>query len=297
MANRLQLDFSIESREDRSVFVNEYVERPEFVKKPLTSDELETIADYILWGKDANGLNARQTGDCGLRSKRGTWDTNPAESLDGLMEQPGFNEASLSPLDSVPIRVKREVFSREKALAECPDYLRPIFIDLFRQIDELDLKINYYDLAHNRRKNPPREQLLAKFTDEEKASFQECVSHWTQYKYLKLRHELVDLRREQYNLKDQYAAIHAAAPQIVTDYRDSSPYFDSDIIVRPVGIVGTGAAALAFRPWASLVPGKYTEEELRTLSEFYWAKKAEKPGNNQYCIDFRDLEHVYQLLD
>jgi hypothetical protein len=83
----------------------------------------------------------------------------------------------------------------------------------------------------------------------------------------------------------------------VTDYRDSSPYFDTDIIVRPVGIVGTGAAALAFKPWASLVPGKYTEEELRTLSEFYWAKKAEKPGNNQYCIDFRDLEHVYQLLD
>jgi hypothetical protein len=119
------------------------------------------MANYVLWGKDENGLNARQTRDCDLRSKHGTWDSNSAESLEGLLEQPGFNEATLQQVGSVPTKTTREVFSREKALAECPDHLKLVFEDLFRQIDELDLKLNYYDLAHGRRKNPPREQLLA----------------------------------------------------------------------------------------------------------------------------------------
>ena len=105
------------------------------------------------------------------------------------MESPTFNEASLLPMGTVaPIKVKREVFSRKEALAKCPDYLIDTFTDLFRQIDELDLTINYYELAHNRRKNPPRDELLRKFTDEECALLQEKATHWNQYKYLKMRH-------------------------------------------------------------------------------------------------------------
>ena len=50
--NRLHLDFSISGTSDRKDFVDHYVQRPEFLHKPLTEDELETIANYILWGKD-----------------------------------------------------------------------------------------------------------------------------------------------------------------------------------------------------------------------------------------------------
>lgn len=57
MANRLHLDFSISRTSDRKDFVDEYVQRPEFIRAPLTEDELETIANYILWGKDEDGLN------------------------------------------------------------------------------------------------------------------------------------------------------------------------------------------------------------------------------------------------
>ena len=63
------------------------------------------------------------------------------------------------------------MFSRKEALAKCPDYLRESFVDLFRRIDELDLTINYYDLAHGRRKNPPRPELVARFTPEEQLIF------------------------------------------------------------------------------------------------------------------------------
>ena len=63
MANRLKLDFSINGTNDRRNFVETYVQRPEFVRSPLTEDELETIANYILWGKDEDGLNVTQLGE------------------------------------------------------------------------------------------------------------------------------------------------------------------------------------------------------------------------------------------
>lgn len=52
--NRLNLDFTISSNTDRAKFVNNYVEQDQFQKRPLTPDELETIANYILYGKDTS---------------------------------------------------------------------------------------------------------------------------------------------------------------------------------------------------------------------------------------------------
>jgi hypothetical protein len=120
------------------------------------------------------------------------------------MESPTFNEASLSPLDSVPIKIKREVFSRKEALEKCPEHLRPTLVDLFHRIDELDLAINFYDLAHGKRINPPREELLGKFSEEEQQKLQEWSAKWNQYTYLKQRHHLVEMRREQYTIRDSF---------------------------------------------------------------------------------------------
>ena len=157
-ANRLQLDFKLVTTDERADFLNNYLQHPQFAKKPPTDDELETMGNYLLWGKDPiTGLNAKQEG-LDIETKHGTWDkNNSVESLEGLMESPTFNEASLMSLDSVPMKPKREVFSRSEALAKCPEYLLETLHALFRQIDELDLAINYYDLAHNRRTKPPRE--------------------------------------------------------------------------------------------------------------------------------------------
>jgi hypothetical protein len=153
------------------------------------------------------------------------------------MESPTFNEASLLPLEAVaPIKVKREVFSRKEALSKCPDYLVDTFKSLFQQIDELDLTINYYELAHNRRKNPPRDELLNKFTPEEQAALEERASHWNQYKYLKMRHQLVELRREQYTLRDSYqqTILSQETPTPYSPYEE--PVLDVDIEVLPLGV-------------------------------------------------------------
>ena len=129
-ANRLQLDFKLVTTDERAAFLEEYLKQPQFMKKPPTEDELETMGNYLLWGKDpVTGLNAKQAGIVDIETKHGTWDRDSnIESLEGLMESPTFNEASLLPLDSIaPPKIKREVFSRREALEKCPDYLTETF--------------------------------------------------------------------------------------------------------------------------------------------------------------------------
>ena len=45
------------------------------------------MGNYLLWGKDPEtGLNAKQAGIVDIETKHGTWDKEPVESLDELLE-------------------------------------------------------------------------------------------------------------------------------------------------------------------------------------------------------------------
>lgn len=134
----------------------------------MTPSELETIANYVLWGKDpSNDLNPNQTGDIELPSRNSTWSkTKNLESLDALIAQPGFHESSFAHTNA-PTRIRKETFSRSEARKLAPPYILAELERLWRQIDELDLTLNYYELLTGKRKNPPRDTLLAVFTPEE----------------------------------------------------------------------------------------------------------------------------------
>ena len=300
MANRLKLDFSLQYRDERVAFLDIYLREPQFVSRPPSSEELETMGNYLLWGKDrTTGLNAKQDGSVQLTSKNGDWDTtsDKVESLDALMESPTFNEASVSDLTAPPIRQNREVFSRDEALAQCPEELKPIFRELFRSIDELELKINYYELLHNKRLNPPRDQLLRKFTEEEQRHFQEAITHWNQYMYLKQRHELVEMRRQQYTLRDSYAPVFQPSGYTPIMVNPIDPDFDAGIEVLPLGIWGKNEAArLVFQDFDQLVPQNFTEDQLKIVYKLYWDKMQFAPTPRTQWFDFRELEHVYQLF-
>lgn len=292
MNNRLHLDFQIESIEDRNKFLEEYLQREEFIKKPLTEEELETCANYILWGKDKDGKNVVQRKEIQIKTKNGTWDKREDDSLDALLETPSFNEATIIGPNSVRTKIPREVFSRTKALKDAPDALKPIFKDLFYQIDKLDLTLNYYDLAHGKRKNPPREELLQQFTPEEQLQLEEESKHLNQFKYLKMRHLLVELRRQQFTLKDSYSSIIQRHTVPSVEYMPNSISFETEISVLPLGIKNKNKiASLIFRD--EYIPSEYTEEELKSISNFLWEKKKE---SNDITIDFRELEHVYNLF-
>jgi hypothetical protein len=51
-----------------------------------------------------------------------------------------------------------------------------------------------------------------------------------------------------------------------------------------------------FRAWEDLHPWSVTSDQLKDISDFLWQKNSYKPTAQQMYIDFRELEHVYQLF-
>lgn len=294
MANRLHLDFSIPGTHERKAFVDEYVQRPEFIRAPLTDDELETIANYILWGKDPDGMNAVQKGEFSIETRNKTWQRDDTESLDAMMESPTFNEASLRKPTEARTKIAREVFSREEALAQCPSHMKPIFEELFARIDKLELSIHWYEFDHGKRKEEPRSALQKRFTPEEVNAARKTAATWNQYKYLKQRHLIVELRREQFTLRDSYIERHMRHTPPEPDLDPVNLDFEAEIPVFPLGLVGTPFSDLVFKPETELNPYTYTEDEIDTLIKHYWSKKQQ--SRPQLFFDFGELEHVYELF-
>lgn len=165
--NRLKLDFSLTTNIERKEFLDKYLQNEIFIKRPPDEEELQTMADYLLWGKDpVTGLNGKQSG-LELHTRHKTWDDSPIDSLDELMEMPTFNEAALAKLGSTQFRAKKEVFSREEAIAEAPLAVRDSLVSLFLEIDQLDFLISQYELNHNKRTKPIRAELIKRFSTEE----------------------------------------------------------------------------------------------------------------------------------
>jgi len=74
--------------------------------------------------------------------------------------------------------------------------LKEIYKGLFRDIDTIELTLNFYELFCGKRSLPPREKLLNRFSEEEQKEINEKAIELTQFKYLKLKRLLVDLRSE-----------------------------------------------------------------------------------------------------
>ena len=181
------------------------------------------------------------------------------------MESPTFSEASLRRPTEARTRVAREVFDRKKTLNECPAHLIPVFEDLFKRIDTIELTLNFYEFSHGRRKEPPRSQLINKFTDSEITSAQETASKWNQFKYLKQRHLIVELRREQFTLRDSYIERHVRKTPPEPEIDPVDPDFDAEIPVFPLGLAHGPIGALLFKKEADLNPSAYSESDLQKV--------------------------------
>ena len=295
MANRLHLDFSINGTSERKDFVDQYIQRPEFILKPLTSEELETIANYILWGKDADGASLVQKGDISIETRNKTWQRDDTESLDAMMESPTFNEASLRRPTEARTKIVREVFDRQKALNECPEHMRAVFEDLFDRIDKLEMSIHFYEFAHGKRKDPPRTALTKRFSEEDVNAARAIAEKWNQFKYLKQRHLIVELRREQFTLRDNYIEKHLRHTPPEPDLDPVNLDFDAEVPIFPLGVVGAPFSELVFKQADNLNPTTYTKKELEVLTKHYWDKKEQ--SRPQLYFDFGELEHVYELFN
>lgn len=298
MKNRLNLDFSIQSITDRKVFIDTYLQTPQFKTLPPTKEELETIANYILWGKEEDGKSLVQKKQIQIKTKNSTWTSQSnLSSLDELFESPTFNEFQLSPLYETHYTAQKETFSRSNALRDAPPHIKVELQKLFRQIDTLDLLINFYELRTGKRKNPPREALLQEFSNSEQLALQERSTHLRPYEYLKCRHELVELRKSQFTFRDIYKTpIMRRTLPVVT--REERPALLSEIQVYPFGLMGkTPIRQKVFRPLREISPLDFSEEELQKISDLYWGLQKEKKEISKSFLDLEKLEHLYRVLE
>jgi poly-D-alanine transfer protein DltD len=92
MRKKYSLDFSIVRDSDRLRAVQDILDSLPTDPSPT---ELEQMASYILYGKDENGQNAIQrneTIDKDKRYKSYKTKDDKVQSLDEIMEAPGFDE-------------------------------------------------------------------------------------------------------------------------------------------------------------------------------------------------------------
>jgi hypothetical protein len=254
----------------------------------LTNAEASTVADYLLWGKTENGVALGA--DAGLETR---WSKpNEAESLDAVLENPALANAQLYALnDAVVLKKPRNVFSREEARKEAPEYLRKTYEELWKTIDEIELELNFYEIKVGKREKPPRDELLKKFTDEEVERIRAAAHKLNQYGYLKLRHRIRELRTEQFTIRDSYRSTFNIT-QSVYSPKNNSFVFDFDVEVLPLGIKEGLVGNLIFSK--SFNPASLNEQELKLISDLVWKKKKIDPEKEQ-TFDFCNLEAVYQL--
>lgn len=280
--NRLKLDFTLESAKERVDFINGYIKQFD----NLTEKEITTIEEYLLWGKDENGV-AIGAGT-GLETK---WSKpKEAESLDAVLENPALANSQLCSLnDAIVYKKNRDVFNRSEARKQAPPFILRIFEDLWRDIDETELEINFYEERIGKRKNPPRDELVKRFTNEEVELIRTRSQKLNQYKYLKLRHKLKELRVEQFTIRDSYRSTFNITQSIYSP-KEKTFVFDYDVEVLPLGIKEGQVGYLIFD--TNFDPGALTEKQLRMISDLIWKKKK---NQNERIFDFRNLEMVYQL--
>lgn len=292
--NRLRLDFSIDSAQQRAEFLNKYIQTLNFEPN---SDELEMMGNYLLWGRNSDGLNSVQSKDVFIPTKSGTWDRDEPESLETLMEDPNFSEVRFRSMATAVIRKSSQKFSREEALANAPEPLKQTFRELFRSIDTTELLCNYWEIAHGKREKPPRDQLLGKFDEKELEELRAQASSLTQPSYWKKRHLLVELRRQQYTLRDSYAPTsYIGTPTTDTDPAEppSPPCFGVDIDVRPLGVYTP--ELFKDEEWYATAALSLEEDELNRISHLYWKTKEKPVSSNARAIDFRNPDHLSEII-
>lgn len=191
MKKKYSLNYSIERDIDRLAAVKDILDT---LDTTPNNAELEQMASYILYGKDENGQNAIQRKECTDSDKRystfkRTEDKN--QSLDALLENPMSDQQDFQSFDkrSVYMKKVREIrrpkYDKKGNLIDIGDGDIPGLPELWERIDYLEKVI-----AANEGKIPLDPNTMSIIDNP--------------YRLYQLKHQLIDMRRHQYYLRDSY---------------------------------------------------------------------------------------------
>lgn len=290
--NRLNLDWSLNLRQERKEFIDRYLDTITFTPN---EDELCTMANYILWGKETGAekdghARIKQEG-LYIETRSKDWTDDRAVSLEGLLETPGFSENEFA---RPTYKKTRSTFSREEARRLASPQILAALEELWHQIDSTELIISFYELDHGKRKTPIRQELLNRFNETDLDAFRTRATTLKQYSYLRLKHQLVELRTQQYTYQDSYKQTVFSKPSNNSIYyKPEEPVeFGDEIPVLPLGIKSTAAVLKKlFNEERFPAPEDFTEAELEEVSLILW----NPPHSTQDAFDFTNKEHLYEF--
>ena len=249
---KLDLDFTIESSKDRANFVSS-LDLTQF-----TATQLETISNYILYGKDADGTSVVDRHEVEIGTKYGSYKRKRPESLDELIESPTFDETVLREVKPLYKKIKPSI-DKEK------DASIPGMGVLWSEIEKIDRIVQV-----NEGKEEPLEG--------------EQIPKLTSLQLYKLKHHLIDIRRDQYLLKDAYR------PTICMYGLNSRPGMNCDLVDLniPWDVENSN---YAIAPLGVLIDNDlkfYNPREYKGIDYHF-------NENAQYILDFRNPLHIYYL--
>lgn len=190
----LNLDRSIQTDKERVENVKNIFSQLDTTT--LSQTDLESAATYILYGKMENNTNIFEQGKCfDEKVKYSSYKRTAPLSLDSLLESSTFDVTSL-----MPIHEKHNYIKAKPAIYRDEDSTIPGMTQLWESIDRLT------------------DAMLNMKSDGQEANFS---------KY-KLKHQIFQLRFDQYILKEAYKPSFKANPQKGGGHSGSQQFIDWD---------------------------------------------------------------------
>ena len=256
MPMRFNLDFNLKTSQERLEFLRNTVDF-----STLTKKDLETCTDYVLYGKDPEKDNTSivDRGEVYIKTKYKSYNKTEPVSLEALMESPTFDESIFRKEKDIYRKPKPKI-DREK----CKDV--PGMKELWEAIDLLEHRFK-----------------LAKGLIEPDGG--EEVPQLDSKQLYHLNHQLIELRKQQYLLKD-------STFQEVSTNKNYGSFYTNPVDLQvnypvfPVGLMSDQKDGDFINPFQSkrAFKGFDIEEKIEEL------KQQKKP-----YISFLDKEHIYQL--
>ena len=251
---KFNLDFNIESAKDRL----------EAIKKipldTLTKKDLETISNYVLYGKDEDGTSAVQRKEIQIKTKFNSYQKkeNMVTSLDALMESPTFDESIFQKNKTIYKKTKPETLYKNEKVKDIEGMK-----ELWDSIEKLqDIK----------------DQNTGKKELEEGTP----VLNNTQLYYL--NHQLIDLYSQQYVLKDSKFQTFFPKKN-KAEFHDNPLNYQLSIPILPRGVFNQEFDLFFMEPY------RITDMAARCIEN-----EEEIINSGRPYFDFRNKDHLYQLI-
>lgn len=271
----IQLDFTLVSAEERRAYIDQLLNQLNSQNYSPTASELELFSNYILYGKEADGKSPVEKKDIEIETRYKTYQRKKDKSLDELMEMPGFRE-DIFHGDAPPYKVPKYKLDRSDFEGI------PAFEELWSQIDEIEtlLKTGCAPSKQDGLQAPHKARAL-EFTTQQTVEEAEAAKKLTPQQIYKLKHLLVELRREQYTLKDFYRPQiqQHIGSQIYSPSETAIPWQQGIYEIAPLGLYHKGMKRFE-KP-----------READKEGDYHWNEGA------PFVLDFRNEEHIYALCE